>query len=111
VAISERTEIVAVGTTTSFLQWTPVFAGALVAAAVSVVLIAFGTTIGLASVSSSPTWRDTSPALTMVSGLYLLLTALVSFGVGGTWRGGFGNAGILLCTAPWSSFGTALTEL
>jgi hypothetical protein len=83
VAISEHTEIVAVGTTTSFLQWTPVFAGALVAAAASLVLIAFGTAIGLAVVSSSPTWRDTSPALTMVSGLYLLLSALVSFGLGG----------------------------
>jgi hypothetical protein len=83
VAISERTEIVAVGTATSFLQWTPVFAGALVAAAVSLVLITFGTAIGFAIVSSSPTWRDTSPALTMVSGLYLLLAALVSFGVGG----------------------------
>jgi len=83
VAISERTEIVAVGTATSFLQWTPVFAGALVASAVSLVLIAFGTALGLAIVSSSPIWRDTSPALTMVSGLFLLLAALVSFGVGG----------------------------
>ena len=81
--ISERTEIVAVGTAASFLQWTPVFAGALVASAVSLVLIAFGTAIGLGIVSSSPTWRDTSPALTMVSGLYLLLAALVSFGIGG----------------------------
>jgi hypothetical protein len=83
VAITERTEIVAVGTSTSFLQWTPVFAGALVASAVSLVLIAFGTALGLAIVSSSPTWRDTSPALTTLSGLYLLLAALVSFGVGG----------------------------
>jgi hypothetical protein len=83
VAISERTEIVAVGTAISFLQWTPVFAGALVASAVSLVLIAFGTALGLGIVSSSPTWRDTSPALTVVSGLYLLLAALVSFGVGG----------------------------
>ena len=82
-AISERTEIVAVGTATSFLQWTPVVAGALVASAVSLVLIAFGTAIGLAIVSSSPTWRDTSPVLTTLSGLYLLLAALVSFGVGG----------------------------
>jgi hypothetical protein len=83
VAISERTEIAAVGTATSFLQWTPVFAGALVASAISLVLITFGAAIGLGIVSSSPTWRDTSPALTIVSGLYLLLAALVSFGVGG----------------------------
>jgi hypothetical protein len=83
VAISERTEIVAVGTATSFLQWTPVFAGALVGSAVSLVLIAFGTALGLGIVSSSPTWRDTSPALTMIAGLFLLLAALVSVGVGG----------------------------
>ena len=61
----------------------PCFAGALVASAVSLVLIAFGMALGLGIVSSSPTWRDTSPALTMVSGLFLLLAALVSFGVGG----------------------------
>lgn len=83
VAISERTEVVSVGTATSFLQWTPVVAGAFVASAVSLILIAFGTAIGLGVTSSSPTWRDTSSALTMVSGLYLLLAALVSFGVGG----------------------------
>ena len=33
--------------------------------------------------SSSPTWRDTSSALAIASGLYLLITALVSFGFGG----------------------------
>jgi hypothetical protein len=44
-----------------------------VASAISVILIAFGSAIGLSIVSSSPTWRDTSPAL----------TALVSFGLGG----------------------------
>jgi hypothetical protein len=74
---------VAVEVTTSFVQWGAVIAGALVAAAVSLVLIAFGTAIGLSVVSSSPTWRDASPALAIASGLYLLLTALASFGVGG----------------------------
>lgn len=82
-AVSERTEIVAVETATSFLQWTPVVAGALVAAAISLVLIAFGSAIGLSILSSSPTWRDASPALAVLSGLYLLLTALLSFGLGG----------------------------
>jgi hypothetical protein len=83
VALSQTTETVPAEAPTSFLQWTPVFAGALVASAISLVLIAFGTAIGLGIVSSSPTWRDTSPALTMLSGLFLLLAALVSFGVGG----------------------------
>jgi hypothetical protein len=83
VALSERTDIVAVGTATSFLQWTPVIAGALVASALLLVLIAFGSAIGLSIVSASPTWRDASPALALLSGLYLLLTAVVSLGLGG----------------------------
>ena len=82
-AILETTEIVPIETPTSFLQWTPVIAGALVASALSLVLIAFGSAIGLSIVSSSPTWRDASPALALLSGLYLLLTALAAFGLGG----------------------------
>jgi hypothetical protein len=68
---------------TSFVQWSAVIAGALVALALSLVLIAFGSALGLGIVSSSPTWRDASPALAVGSGVYLLLTALVSFGLGG----------------------------
>jgi hypothetical protein len=83
VAIAETTEIVAVEAPSSFLQWTPVIAGALVASAISLVLIAFGAAIGLSIVSSSPTWRDASPALALLSGLFLLLTAIASFGLGG----------------------------
>ena len=82
-ALSERTEVPAAGPPVSFLQWTPVVAGAFVASAVSLILIAFGSAIGMSVVSSSPTWRDTSAALALLSGLYLLLAALVSFGVGG----------------------------
>jgi hypothetical protein len=58
-------------------------AGALIAAALSAVLIAFGTAIGLGIASSAPTWRDASVALWLLSGLYLILVALVSFGAGG----------------------------
>jgi hypothetical protein len=80
---TERIESVPVEAAIPFLQWTPAVAGAFVAAAISVILIAFGAAIGLSIVSSSPTWRDASPALAVASGLYLLLTALVSFGFGG----------------------------
>jgi hypothetical protein len=80
---SDRIETVPVEAATPFLQWTPVVAGAFVAAAVSIILIAFGEAIGLSIVSSSPSWRDASPALAVASGLYLLLAALVSFGFGG----------------------------
>jgi hypothetical protein len=83
VQTTERIETVPVEATIPFLQWIPVVAGAFVAAAVLVILMAVRSAIGFSIVSSSPTWRDASPALTVASGLYLLLTALVSFGFGG----------------------------
>lgn len=66
-----------------YLAWTPAVAGALLATAFSTVLIAFGTAIGLGVASTAPTWRDASVALWLLSGLYLILVALVSFGIGG----------------------------
>jgi hypothetical protein len=67
----------------SYIHWGPVFAGAVLAAAVFSVLMTFAATIGLAIASPSPTWRDTSVALAIVSGLWLLLVALGSYGLGG----------------------------
>lgn len=72
-----------VETRTDFLHWTPVIAGAFVASALSLVLITFGTSLGLSASSTAPTWRDASRLLALLSGLFLLLTALVSFGFGG----------------------------
>jgi hypothetical protein len=65
-----------------YLGWTPIVAGAIVAAAVSSVFVTFGTGMGLAVASSSATWRDTSSVLTLLGGLWLLLTSLASFGLG-----------------------------
>jgi hypothetical protein len=83
VKTSERIATAPVLVRTDFVHWTPVIAGALVASALSLVLIAFGTSLGLSVASTAPTWRDTSPTLTLLSGLYLVLTALVSSGFGG----------------------------
>jgi hypothetical protein len=66
-----------------FISWSSVIGGAISAAALSSVLIAFGVAVGLSVASTSPTWRDTSAALALLSGLYLLLQALVAFGLGG----------------------------
>src|SRR4051794_32627121 len=66
-----------------YLKWTPPIAGALIATAFSSVLIAFGTAIGLGVASTAPTWRDASVALWLLSGIYLILVGLISFGVGG----------------------------
>lgn len=65
------------------VDWRAIFAGAAVAAGVSVTLMAFGAAIGLSLVSSAPTWRDSSPWLWALSGIYLLFVALCSFGFGG----------------------------
>jgi len=67
----------------SYLHWGPIIAGAVAASASSFVLISFATAIGFALLSPSPTWRDTSVALTALTGLWLLLVALGSFGLGG----------------------------
>jgi hypothetical protein len=65
------------------IQWGPIFAGALTAAAFAFVLNTFGAALGLAVSSTSPTWRDSSAVLQVLSGIYLVLVALVAFGVGG----------------------------
>jgi hypothetical protein len=65
------------------VSWGAVVAGAVVAAGISAVLLAFGSAIGLSVVSSAPTWRDSSPWLWILSGLYLVFVALASFGFGG----------------------------
>lgn len=65
------------------LDWTSIVAGALVAAAVSAILVTFGAAVGLGVSSSSPSWRDASIALWLLSGVFLILQSLVSFGCGG----------------------------
>src|SRR5215204_4754462 len=67
----------------SYIQWGPVIAGALVAAAVWSTLTAFGSAIGLAVASPSPSWRDTSAALALLSGIWILLVAIGSYALGG----------------------------
>jgi hypothetical protein len=68
---------------TSYLQWGPIVAGAVAAAALAFVLHAFAGAIGLAVSSTAPTWRDASFALWLLSGLYLVLVALAAYGLGG----------------------------
>jgi hypothetical protein len=63
--------------------WAPVLAGALIAAALAAVLLAFGSALGLGVASAAPTWRDASVALSLLGGIYLLLVALAAFSVGG----------------------------
>jgi hypothetical protein len=66
-----------------YLQWTPAIAGALGATAMSLILVTFAAAIGMGVSSAAPTWRDASAALWILSGLYLILQAVLSFGFGG----------------------------
>jgi hypothetical protein len=66
-----------------FLEWSPIMLGAFAATALSSILLGFGLTIGLGVSSTAPTWRDASAALAILSGLYLILQAILSFGLGG----------------------------
>jgi hypothetical protein len=67
----------------SYIHWGPAFAGAAVAAAISFVLMSFASAVGLMVVSPSPTWRDTSVWLAMLSGLWIIVVAAGSFALGG----------------------------
>jgi hypothetical protein len=75
--VVERTTLGLVG-----LQWTPIIAGAMAAAALGFVLHSFALAIGLSLSSTAPTWRDASFALVFLSGLYIVLAALAAYGFG-----------------------------
>ena len=68
-------------------QWSPILVGALIATALSSIMVTFGATLGLGVSSASPTWRDASVALWVLSGLFLILQSLISFGCGGYMAG------------------------
>lgn len=64
-------------------SWTAVVAGALAGSAPSFILATFGAAVGLSISSTAPTWRDTSVALVLLSGLFLILQAIAGFGLAG----------------------------
>src|SRR5207302_10941160 len=59
------------------------YCGCVSAAALSFVLVTFAAAVGLGVSSTAPTWRDASAALWLLSGIYLILQAIVSFALGG----------------------------
>ena len=64
------------------IHWGGIIAGAICAAALASVLHAFAGAVGISLSSTAPTWRDSSTALTLLSGLYLILVALASYSFG-----------------------------
>jgi hypothetical protein len=67
----------------SSVDWPVILAGAVCAAGISFALHAFAAGVGLSVYSTAPTWRDSTAAYWVVTGLYLLFVALTAFGVGG----------------------------
>jgi len=65
------------------VQWAPIIAGAIAAAALAFVLHSVAVGIGLSIASAAPSWRDASFALVLLSALYLVLTAIAAYGFGG----------------------------
>jgi hypothetical protein len=66
-----------------YLNFGAIIGGAIAGAAIGTVLDGFGVAVGLAVSSTSPTWRDTSMALVLLTGLFLLFTSIVSSGIAG----------------------------
>src|ERR1043165_954741 len=67
----------------SYIHWGPGIAGAIVAAATSFVLMGFASAVGLMVASPSPSWRDTSVWLAVLSGFWIIVVAVGSFALGG----------------------------
>lgn len=80
-----------------YLNWPAIIGGALAATAVSFILYTFAAGLGLAVASPTPSWRDGSVALGLLSGLFILITTVASFGFGGYVTG--------LLRSPWSGEG------
>ena len=67
----------------SYVQWPSIIAGAVAGAAISFVMMAFAAAVGLAVASPSPTWRDASAWLALLSGVWVLLVQIFSFALAG----------------------------
>ncbi|MGY6634857.1 MAG: hypothetical protein ACXIU8_14110 [Alkalilacustris sp.] len=67
----------------SYCDWPAIFAGAVIAAAVSIVLYAFGAGLGLSLVSAEPGEGVSLQWWALAAGIWLVWVAVTSFGLGG----------------------------
>ncbi|MEA2804036.1 MAG: hypothetical protein QOE49_4131 [Rhodospirillaceae bacterium] len=82
-----------------YLEWGSVILGALGATAISVVLLTFGAALGLSIVSPYPYAGISAKGLAVLTGTYVALVTVASFGAGGylagrlrsPWTGAVGN--------------------
>src|SRR6185437_10873062 len=66
-----------------YLEWGPVIAGAIGAAAISFVLLTFGSALGLSAVSPYPYRGLSAPTFLVVATLYIALVQVCSYAAGG----------------------------
>jgi hypothetical protein len=86
-----------------YLEWGPVILGALAATAISVVLLTFGAALGLSVVSPYPYAGISARGLAVLTGTYVALVTVASFGAGGYLAGRL--------RAPWTgAVGNEITE-
>src|SRR5258708_7114264 len=100
-AISQSTAPVAAAGTVRphYLEWGPLILGALGATAISLVLLTFGAALGLSVVSPYPYAGISAKGLAVLTGTYVALVTVASFGAGGylagrlrsPWTGVAGN--------------------
>jgi hypothetical protein len=99
IATSTAPVAAAVAVRPHYLEWGPVILGALGATAISVVLLTFGAALGLSVVSPYPYAGISAKGLAVLTGTYVALVTVASFGAGGylagrlrsPWAGAVGN--------------------
>jgi hypothetical protein len=67
----------------SYVQWGGIVAGAVIAGAVSFVLLSFGSAIGLAVTPLTPSWRTPTLLLGGLSGIWVVVIAVGAMAAGG----------------------------
>ena len=72
---------------TAYVDWAAIIAGAVIAAAISFVLYAFGTGIGLSVASPYPSESVSASVFAILLCLWVLVVALMSFLAGGYFTG------------------------
>src|ERR671912_401318 len=97
IMVTPMTSAEATSSALGYIHWPAIIGGALAATAVSFILYTFAAGLGLAVASPTPSWRDGSVALGLLSGLFILITTVASFGFGGYVTG--------LLRSPWSAAG------
>ena len=92
------------------VSWASIVAGAIVAAVLSLALLALGAGLGLAAVSPWSGSGVSGSTFTNITGVYLLMVAIMSSAIGDIWRRGCAPNRLIFTRTKCTS-ATALTVL